>query len=531
MALCDWLPETGGVPCRRAGLTLSRPSFCLPSAVCTTTMHGILLSSFLRLLQHDPHVFLDPIWRRRCPGWQHPLAYQDSSWDSAVTHRQARQWLEDLASTSLDGDSGEYAAWSRWSTLWQRKFRLDNIIEAALAQWLAQEYSPRQGLTLSCAVYHNVFAGPDVSKVRQRFVRAAVKSHWKRLHIRRGKLKATDGMPSLAHIFPTPNSHAMQPVQTPSSQRALSAGIALPRLVVPQRARKPRSTPPPRSNLPASSTPGPGWESPSRMPNTPGLAATASRPATSLLPARSIPAFARPTVMPVTPPSQTWLQERPARPADAPSASLPYGSTARALGSPEPPAPRQRRAPASRQDPARPKARRPMRAGAEPTIGDNTAGVRKKRARRAVAASQGIPPDAPAVEARHTAAARLAAAIALDRRGVIPPRQTEWHTGVDHLQRCTPDELWSMLGLPNNGIPGVHPNIILHWHQVVAVVHLLDNYMAGRPTLLWDDVGLGKTFTILALYAMISANRRSKAKCGRFLGAFGKWPRFLTLLN
>jgi hypothetical protein len=117
-----------------------------------------------------------------------------------------------------------------------------------------------------------------------------------------------------------------------------------------------------------------------------------------------------------------------------------------------------------------------------------------------------------------TSAVRLAAQ--LPAAPPYPTRRATWSSGVDHLEHLSELEAWALLGVPKDGIPGLS-NLKLRWHQVLGILHLLDNFFHGSGTLLCDEVGLGKTVQILGFFAMLSSNRRAKAAHGRFLGFLG----------
>lgn len=134
-------------------------------------------------------------------------------------------------------------------------------------------------------------------------------------------------------------------------------------------------------------------------------------------------------------------------------------------------------------------------------------------------------------------AAEAMSAEALDRDADddddedVAPYVLDWDTGVEHFQDKTFAQMWHHLGLDDH-IPGLNdkqdPNGLLDpwapndkewdvllqrnkviplfpfWHQVVGIAQLMDQVIRGRPTLLMDDVGVGKTLQVvgaIALYA------------------------------
>ncbi|KDQ63886.1 hypothetical protein JAAARDRAFT_118513 [Jaapia argillacea MUCL 33604] len=123
----------------------------------------------------------------------------------------------------------------------------------------------------------------------------------------------------------------------------------------------------------------------------------------------------------------------------------------------------------------------------------------------------------------------------------------DWSDGVGvELGRKTTDELWAMLGLsekkiipgfnafidPSGRTPKTHKEwfqsadetelepLRLKWHQLIALVTLLFRAFEGKPMLLMDDVGVGKTIQILALFATIAYFHDHRIKHGKFPGVF-----------
>lgn len=91
---------------------------------------------------------------------------------------------------------------------------------------------------------------------------------------------------------------------------------------------------------------------------------------------------------------------------------------------------------------------------------------------------------------------------------------------VDH------DREW--FALPHNGDP-----LVPRWHQVIGVTKMLDNFFANKPTLLMDDVGLGKTLQVTGFFATLAFYRDHHEKNGCFPGRFStSFPAlvFLSLI-
>lgn len=115
--------------------------------------------------------------------------------------------------------------------------------------------------------------------------------------------------------------------------------------------------------------------------------------------------------------------------------------------------------------------------------------------------------------------------------GNVDVDYTGWTSGVEHMQAKTEDELWQMLGCPDGHIKFFNdfldPSAILEprdgeewvkyikdpnsdklpcrpkWHQLVGIYMLLDAAFDGKPMMLMDEVGIGKTMQIFALIAWL----------------------------
>lgn len=66
-------------------------------------------------------------------------------------------------------------------------------------------------------------------------------------------------------------------------------------------------------------------------------------------------------------------------------------------------------------------------------------------------------------------------------------------------------------------------NFSLRKNQLTGLVRLVQQYFHGDSTCLFDAVGGGKTIQVLALLAMLRANRKAKESTGLFLGAFSNY--------
>jgi len=128
------------------------------------------------------------------------------------------------------------------------------------------------------------------------------------------------------------------------------------------------------------------------------------------------------------------------------------------------------------------------------------------------------------------------------------PLDLEWSSGVEEFDKTSTGELWKAIGLPNETLPyfntrqdplGMHDPwetddrpwfrnelntepFQPRWHQLVGILKMLQRAFVGLPILLMDEVGLGKTLQVTAVFAVLSYYRDfySKNKC--FPGAFGK---------
>lgn len=125
----------------------------------------------------------------------------------------------------------------------------------------------------------------------------------------------------------------------------------------------------------------------------------------------------------------------------------------------------------------------------------------------------------------------------------------DWNEGVEEYQRFSIKELWTMLGRPDQTVPSFnakqdpdgHHNawsddgakwlqassngipLNLRWHQIVGVMKMMENGFSGKPVLLMDGVGLGKTIQVSAYIALLSWYRDHFEIHGKFPGNFGAW--------
>lgn len=128
-----------------------------------------------------------------------------------------------------------------------------------------------------------------------------------------------------------------------------------------------------------------------------------------------------------------------------------------------------------------------------------------------------------------------------------------WESGVEQFQEWEPEELWRALGREDKQLPYFnlyeHPNgefdpwstefdtwldeqensndpewreLTPRWHQLVGILKMLINTFEGRPVLLMDEVGVGKTMQVLGYIAMRAFLYEAHNAHGRYPGVFGK---------
>ncbi|THH21443.1 hypothetical protein EUX98_g8376 [Antrodiella citrinella] len=129
----------------------------------------------------------------------------------------------------------------------------------------------------------------------------------------------------------------------------------------------------------------------------------------------------------------------------------------------------------------------------------------------------------------------------------------KWEEGTEEFANMNVSQLYAALGLvEGHGIPGmpevydtegVH-NVVDHadwfnnpppdasirpiklrWHQLVGILKMLRNSFEGKPILLMDSVGIGKTLQVIGVIAMLAVYRDAYDENGDFPGEFTgkKW--------
>lgn len=123
-----------------------------------------------------------------------------------------------------------------------------------------------------------------------------------------------------------------------------------------------------------------------------------------------------------------------------------------------------------------------------------------------------------------------------------------WSEGVEDLNACREDELWERLGLSDKKLPFFQdftdPDGFIdpwseegqkwleeeldarrvlkpRWHQLVGILRMLQRAFEGKPVLLMDGVGLGKTMQVVGAIACLAYYREYHAKRNDFPGEFG----------
>lgn len=90
---------------------------------------------------------------------------------------------------------------------------------------------------------------------------------------------------------------------------------------------------------------------------------------------------------------------------------------------------------------------------------------------------------------------------------------------IDPIGKETP---WSKEGMDFFANPANGELLVPRWHQLVGICKMVQNAFEGKPILLMDEVGLGKTLQAAAVMAILAFYRQVKKETGHFLGHFGK---------
>ena len=132
-----------------------------------------------------------------------------------------------------------------------------------------------------------------------------------------------------------------------------------------------------------------------------------------------------------------------------------------------------------------------------------------------------------------------------------------WCSGVETFMELTTEQLWLMLGLANQKLPNFnadHDSENIHdrwdkseaawfadkanlvpleprWHQLVGILKMLHLAFDGKPVLLMDEVGVGKTMQVVGLIAMLAYYREFWDKNQDYPGIFGRCSVVLSLFT
>lgn len=131
----------------------------------------------------------------------------------------------------------------------------------------------------------------------------------------------------------------------------------------------------------------------------------------------------------------------------------------------------------------------------------------------------------------------------------------DWKEGVEALAQCSEDQLWKLLGIQNQRLPyfqewtdpdaqispwseegrkwlenpaSPRQQLRPRWHQLVGVFRMLERAFEGKPILLMDGVGLGKTLQVLGAITCLAWYKEYYEQNKGFPGHFGE--SFLILL-
>lgn len=124
----------------------------------------------------------------------------------------------------------------------------------------------------------------------------------------------------------------------------------------------------------------------------------------------------------------------------------------------------------------------------------------------------------------------------------------DWSEGVEDLNKLTMEQLWGSLGLQES-LPyfnltmdpagfftpataegrgffadarQVKATLSPRWHQLIGIFRMVQRAFLGKPVLLMDEVGLGKTLQVIGVFAILAFFRHAYAVNGTFPGIFGE---------
>ncbi|KAG1779882.1 P-loop containing nucleoside triphosphate hydrolase protein [Suillus placidus] len=126
---------------------------------------------------------------------------------------------------------------------------------------------------------------------------------------------------------------------------------------------------------------------------------------------------------------------------------------------------------------------------------------------------------------------------------------SDWKSGVEEYDKCSQDDLWEHLGLSEKRLPFFHTrcdpdaaidpwseegqqwlddptspaqSLAPRWHQLVGILRLIDRFLDGKPVMLMDGVGVGKTMQAVGLIACLAHYREHHRMHGKFPGKFSQ---------
>ncbi|KAG2336037.1 hypothetical protein BDR05DRAFT_897311 [Suillus weaverae] len=126
---------------------------------------------------------------------------------------------------------------------------------------------------------------------------------------------------------------------------------------------------------------------------------------------------------------------------------------------------------------------------------------------------------------------------------------SDWKSGVEEYDKCSEDDLWEHLGLPEKRLPffqarsdpdaAIDPwseqgqqwlddptspaqSLAPRWHQLVGILRLIDRFLDGKPVMLMDGVGVGKTMQAVGLITCLAHYKEHYRKHGKFPGKFSQ---------
>ncbi|KAG1838889.1 P-loop containing nucleoside triphosphate hydrolase protein [Suillus subluteus] len=126
---------------------------------------------------------------------------------------------------------------------------------------------------------------------------------------------------------------------------------------------------------------------------------------------------------------------------------------------------------------------------------------------------------------------------------------SDWKSGVEEYDKCSEHDLWEHLGLSEKRLPffqtrsdpdaAIDPwseegqqwlddptspaqSLAPRWHQLVGILRLIDRFLDGKPVMLMDGVGVGKTMQAVGLIACLAHYKEHYRKHGKFPGKFCK---------